>query len=203
MTASSAGLASITAEEPLEVGERRSRASSSGCARRCRSKGASLGSPRRSSSTSRSWRAKERSSTAPRVDPAAEFELSDVGPGPWELTARLRRVKGPRIARARAVVGKAGSAEPAEIVFPAGPPLTLRGQVAEEGAGLRIELRQEDDAQHEPLTSTVTDEAGEFVFAGLGAGRYVLAVRDPLHNEVLREVVVPLERDRTVRIATR
>lgn len=203
LTASSAGLASVTAEEPLEVGE----APVEGIELRLREAvplhgrvvGLAAAELIDVEVLARQGEIEHRA----RVDPAAEFELSDLGPGPWELTARLRRHDGPRVARARAVVGEAGAAEPAEIVFPAGPPLTLRGQVAEEAAaGLRIELRQEGDAQHEPLTSTVTDEAGGFVFAGLGAGRYVLAVRDPVYNEILGEAVVPLERDRTVRIVT-
>jgi len=66
---------------------------------------------------------------------------------------------------------------------------------------LWIDLRQEGDAADERLTSTLTDEADGFVFAGLGAGRYVLAVRDSISNETIGEVVVPLARDRTVRIA--
>ncbi len=181
LTASWEGLASVTAEEPLEVGE----APVAGIELRLgeavplhgRIVGLSVEELIDVEVLARQGEIEHRT----RVDPAAEFELSDVGPGPWELTARLRREGGVRIARARIGVGEAGAAEPAEIVFPAGPPLTLRGQVADEAAaGLWIDLRQEGDAADERLISTLTDEAGGFVFAGLGAGRYVLAVRDSI-----------------------
>ena len=203
LTASWEGLASVTAEEPLEVGE----APVAGIELRLREavplRGRIVGLAAEELIDVEVLARQGEIEHRTRVDPAAEFELSDLGPGPWELTARLRREGGVRIARARAVVGEAGTAEPAEIVFPAGPPLTLRGQVAgEAAAGLWIDLRQEGDADDERLTSTLTDEAGGFVFAGLGAGRYVLAVRDPIYNEILGEAVVPLERDRAVRIVT-
>lgn len=127
-----------------------------------------------------------------RVDPEGSFRLPDLGPGPWEVTARV----GHRVASASVALGETSPAEPLELVFPP-ERLTLSGRVTGGTAAVHeVELLLSGDPWR--VAGDWTDAAGGFRFAGLAPGTYRLRVRDPFAVEVVHEARVVLEGDRAL-----
>ena len=81
---------------------------------------------------------------------------------------------------------------PAEAPAPSGPPTVFRGVVmdylsSQRLANTGIELALVGQAS-KPFAGTVSDEKGEFAFAGISAGEYMIRVAHPGYQEVRMRV---------------
>lgn len=129
------------------------------------------------------------------VDHAGGYEIADLAPGPWQLTASLEG--GRRVARAVAVIETDRRVAEQDLVFGGG--LALSGLALYDDWPLEGALVSVREAQSGDERSVTTGFDGRFELRDLAPGAYRLGLVHPaealIHAETLRLVA-----DREVRI---
>lgn len=132
------------------------------------------------------------------VDPEGEFELPALGPGPWEVSARV----GLRVGRTRGRLDEHGTAAPVEIAFPARL-LTVAGRVTGAAVPATLDVQLRVPGEVERPAPLPLDGEGRFRLAGLAPGSYELSVRDWVDDRLLHRGTFALTADRTITVPLR
>lgn len=104
------------------------------------------------------------------------YRVEGVGPGRWEVVARLGG--GDRAARGRVEVAVAGEEVTLDLEFGSG--VTLSGEVRLNGVrrpGVRVSLDRMEESFHRVSLQRTTDPTGRFLFADLDPGFYRVRVQ--------------------------
>lgn len=95
----------------------------------------------------------------------------------------------------------------AEPPMPSGPPVTFRGVVLDNLSGQRLQNTGIEIAVvgnvNKPFAGTVTDDKGEFTFAPLPAGEYMIRVAHQGHLELQLRIEAKPDQDKPLDIRLR